>query len=131
MFCPKCGAEYQQGFWTCNDCNVALVQALPPELRPENREAAAGIEHVEYEEILETYSPADIAFIKSVLDAEGITYFFKGEHIGCIQPMADRFKLMVSKDQAEEVKSFLADMKISFIGSGSEQEETETEENKE
>jgi len=131
MFCPKCGAEYQQGFWTCNDCNVALVQALPPDLRSENKGNDAGTEYVEYEEILETYSPSDIAFIKSVLDAESITYFFKGEYIGCIQPMADRFKLMVGKDQAEEVKSFLADMKISFIGSSSAQDETETEENKE
>jgi hypothetical protein len=131
MFCPKCGAEYRQGFWTCNDCNVALVHELPLKRRPENRGAADGAEHVEYEEILETYSPTDIAFIKSILDAEDITYFFKGEIIGSIQPMADRAKLMVSKDQAKEVKNLLADMKISFIGSGSGQEETETEDNKE
>lgn len=129
MFCPKCGVEYRQGFRTCNDCDVALVHELPLELRPENRGGAAGTAHVEYVEILETYSPADIAFIKSVLDAEGITYFFTGEYIGSIQPMADRARLMVSKDQAEEVRSFLADMKIAFIGSGSEQEGNETEKN--
>jgi hypothetical protein len=121
MFCPKCGSEYRQGFYTCNDCQVALVLELPQ---------TEGIpEYVEYEEILETYSPADIAFIKSILDSENIIYFIKGDSIGCIQPLADRFKLMVSKDQAAEVKELLADMTVSFIGSGRDhdpQEEPES-----
>ncbi|RPI76861.1 MAG: hypothetical protein EHM45_11425 [Desulfobacteraceae bacterium] len=129
MFCPKCGTEYRQGFATCADCNAALVYEWPSELRPENKVDKG--EPVEYVEILETYSPADIAFIKSILDAESITYFIKGEYIGCIQPLADRFKLMVSQDQAEEVKSLLADMKISFFGMGSETDEPESDETEE
>jgi hypothetical protein len=28
MFCPKCHAEYRQGFTRCADCNVELVQNL-------------------------------------------------------------------------------------------------------
>jgi hypothetical protein len=28
-WCPKCGAEYREGFSTCSDCNVALVDAAP------------------------------------------------------------------------------------------------------
>jgi uncharacterized RDD family membrane protein YckC len=25
MYCPKCGCEYQEGFYICSDCNIDLV----------------------------------------------------------------------------------------------------------
>lgn len=31
-WCPKCNAEYQQGFTVCSDCNVALVDSLEEEI---------------------------------------------------------------------------------------------------
>jgi hypothetical protein len=31
MFCPRCKAEYRQGFYRCADCDVDLVHTLPPE----------------------------------------------------------------------------------------------------
>lgn len=31
MFCPECKAEYRPGFTHCVDCDVDLVDALPPE----------------------------------------------------------------------------------------------------
>jgi hypothetical protein len=31
MFCPHCGIEYRAGFTRCNDCDVDLVEDLPPE----------------------------------------------------------------------------------------------------
>jgi hypothetical protein len=30
MYCPKCRTEYTKGFNTCADCEVALVEELPP-----------------------------------------------------------------------------------------------------
>ncbi len=30
MFCPKCKTEYIEGIKTCADCNVPLVEELPP-----------------------------------------------------------------------------------------------------
>ena len=30
-FCPLCGAEYREGFDRCHDCDVELVDELPPE----------------------------------------------------------------------------------------------------
>jgi hypothetical protein len=72
MFCPECGYEYRRGFTECPDCNVALVHELPPKPKPEP---------VDFKEVLSTYNPSDIAIIKSVFDAEAITYFFKGEHM--------------------------------------------------
>lgn len=43
MFCPQCYGEYREGFTLCADCEVALVEILPPEVllalehRPANR----------------------------------------------------------------------------------------------
>ena len=36
MFCPKCRAEYREGFTVCADCGVPLVETLPasPEFDP-------------------------------------------------------------------------------------------------
>lgn len=30
MFCPKCRAEYRSGFTRCSDCQIELVEELPP-----------------------------------------------------------------------------------------------------
>src|SRR5260370_35253417 len=30
MYCPKCKAEYRQGFTRCADCDVELVHEPPP-----------------------------------------------------------------------------------------------------
>lgn len=34
MYCPQCGSEYREGFTTCVDCQVPLVESLPPEWIP-------------------------------------------------------------------------------------------------
>lgn len=107
MFCPICKAEYRDGFFTCADCHVDLVADLPPEPEPE---------FVEFEEILSTYNPADIAVIKSLLEAEAITYFFKGEHFLYLRPLADPTRLMIRKDQASDARNILKDMDLAFMG---------------
>jgi hypothetical protein len=39
MFCPVCGGEYREGFTTCADCEVLLVEGpLPPQVRREDEE---------------------------------------------------------------------------------------------
>ena len=63
MFCPKCRAEYKEGFHTCSDCHIELVDELPPEPEPE---------FINFIEILGTYNPADVVFLKSLLESEGI-----------------------------------------------------------
>jgi hypothetical protein len=30
MFCPECQAEYRSGFTHCADCEVGLIDSLPP-----------------------------------------------------------------------------------------------------
>jgi len=109
MYCPNCRAEYREGFNVCADCNIDLVDALP-------EEAAFEPEFVDFKEVLTTYNPADVAFLKSILDSEGIQYFFKGENFMYTRPLADPARLMVRSDQAEEAVNLLKTVQLSFSG---------------
>ncbi len=107
MFCPECRAEYREGFKVCSDCNVDLVDTLPPEPEPE---------YIDYKEVLATYNPADVAFLKSLLESEGIQYFFKGEHFMYVRPLADPVRLMVRTDQVDEAVELLRNVELSITG---------------
>jgi hypothetical protein len=105
MFCPKCRTEYREGFYVCADCDSGLVDELPPEEKPE---------FIEYAEIMGTYNPADVALIKSILDAEGITYYFNAEYF-MYSPLAEPVRLMVKCDEVERVKEILGGLNLAII----------------
>lgn len=107
MFCPKCRTEYREGFSVCADCNVDLVRELLPEPKPE---------YIEYEEIMVTYNPADVALIKSLLDAEDIIYYFHGENFMHVRPLVEPARLMVDKEEAESARELLKDLNLSIMG---------------
>jgi hypothetical protein len=107
MFCPKCSTEYREGFYVCVDCNSNLVDELVPEEKPE---------FIDYVEIMGTYNPADVALIKSILDAENITYYFNAEHFMYVRPLAEPARLMVKTDEAEKVKEILRYLNLAIIG---------------
>ena len=101
MFCPQCRTEYREGFYTCTDCGVSLVSELPPE---------PATEYLEFEEILTSLSSSDVAMIKSLLDSEGITYYFRGESSYSFAPPT---RLMVQKDRADEAREILEGLETS------------------
>jgi hypothetical protein len=105
MFCPQCKAEYQTQYTHCATCDVDLVDALPEDPVPT---------YVDYEEILGTHNPADIALIKSLLDAEGLTFYIHGEHFIYMRPMADPARLMVRRDQAETAREVLSGFDLAY-----------------
>jgi len=111
MFCPKCRTEYREGFSVCADCDSDLVDELPPEEEPEEQP-----EFTDYVEVMGTYNPADVALIKSILDAENITYYFNAEHFMNVEPLAETVRLMVKKDEAEKAKEILRDLDLSILG---------------
>ncbi|MGD0917621.1 MAG: DUF2007 domain-containing protein [Thermodesulfobacteriota bacterium] len=111
MFCAKCRTEYVEGVTVCADCGVPLVSVLPPE-------PAESPEYVEFEEILFTFNAGDIATIKSLLDNEDIVYYFLGEFFNYAQPLAQPARLMVRRDQAQEAREILKDLKISYTITG-------------
>jgi hypothetical protein len=73
-------------------------------------------EFVNFVEILATYNPADIVFLKSLLESEGIQYFFKGEHFMYMRPLADPVRLMVRQDQVDDAIDLVKDVKLSVAG---------------
>lgn len=106
MFCPNCKAEYREGFDTCSDCNIPLVTELPKE-----RE----LEFVDFQELITTYNPFDISLLKSLLDAEGITYYFQGEHFSYVRPLAIPVRLMVKKEQISTAAEIIKDLDLSGV----------------
>ncbi len=104
MFCPECKAEYREGFSRCSDCHVNLVKQLPPGLEED---------FIEYTEILRTSNPSDIALIKSILDSEGIIYYFQGEHANNVLPPVLPARLKVNKDQKTDAVEILKDLSLS------------------
>jgi hypothetical protein len=71
-------------------------------------------EFIDYKEVLATFNPGDIAIIKSILDGEGITYFFQGENFNYCRPLVIPARLMVKKDEVEKAKEVLKDLKLTF-----------------
>lgn len=107
MFCPKCRTEYREGFYVCVDCDCDLVDELPPEEVPG---------FIDYVEVMGTYNVADVALIRSILDAENITYYFNAEHFMYVRPLAETVRLMVKKDEAEKAKEVLQDLDLAITG---------------
>lgn len=73
MFCPECGQEYQDHIVVCPECNVALVPERP------TATAEPETEWVDLETVLETSNTALLTVARSLLEAEGIPCFSRGE----------------------------------------------------
>lgn len=61
-------------------------------------------------EVFSTYDPGTIAVIKSVLEGEGIPYFFSGENVSLMIAAGAYARLMVPDDQAERVRDILREL---------------------
>jgi len=73
---------------------------------------------IQFERILEIRNAGDQAFLKSLLDAEGIVYLIQGEHVAPYLYHALPMQLMVRKDQAALVRELLKDFEISSAYGG-------------
>ena len=72
MYCPQCGGEYREGFFTCADCGGALVEGTPP--LPE-------LVDTDLVTVLESGDPNEIAFAEAVLSDAGIPFMKTGESL--------------------------------------------------
>jgi hypothetical protein len=71
-----------------------------------------------FELILEVRNAGDQAFIKSLLDAEGIVYFMQGEHVAPYLYNALPMRLLVRKDQAAPALELLKGFELSSAYGG-------------
>jgi len=108
MICPKCKKEYKEGIYLCGDCRISLVPQLQPDPLSKLQECP------EFEEILFTSNAGEMALIKSLLESEGITYYFKGEFSSHAHPFPQPARLMVRRDEVHEAKEILESLNISF-----------------
>jgi hypothetical protein len=118
MFCPECRAEYQPGYTKCSDCDIDLVLELPPLTPPE---------FLEFDEVLSTNSPSDVAFLKSILDEDNMTYFFQGEHVAPYVYHALPMRLMIRRDQVLRAMEILKDFNQSLTFGGLLKTDTDKE----
>jgi len=96
MYCPSCRAEFREGFFRCEDCDVALVETLPEErVKPG------------YIELATVFTEGEIAVIKANLDQAGLDYYFHGEQAHRLAPLPFGARLMVREDQKEEAEALL------------------------
>lgn len=61
-------------------------------------------------EVFSTYNPGEIAVLKSILDGEGINYFFQGENINLLIAAGARPRLLVDEEDAERVRDILQEL---------------------
>jgi len=97
MYCPKCRSEYREGFTKCADCDVPLINELPPEPKSE---------FLDLEEVLSTADPGQIALAKSLLDRENIRYVVQGEHFSAMQPSIP-VRFLVPRGELKKAKVLL------------------------
>ncbi len=108
MFCPKCGREYKTDIYVFSECGMSLL----PELRTDPTNESRKL--VEFEEILFTPNPGNMALIKSLLDSQGIEYHLRGEFFSSEYRFVQPARLMVRTDQAEEVEEILKSLNIAY-----------------
>ena len=85
-------------------------------------------ELIEYELVLEIQNSGDLIFLKSILDAEGITYYVQGEHVAQFIYHSVAMRLMVKKEEVTKVREILKDVKLSSAYSGLKRFEDDNEE---
>ncbi len=73
---------------------------------------------IDYEVVVEIHNAGDHAFLKSLLDAFGITYYFQGEHVAPYLFHSLPMRLMVRKDEAAEAREILRDLHFSSAYTG-------------
>ena len=69
---------------------------------------------MKYVLLLETANIADVAMVRSILDAEGILYFAHGEQFNMVRPMVEPVRFMVAEDQFEIAKDLLEGLSFNY-----------------
>ena len=111
MFCPRCSAEYREGFYRCPDCDVDLVYDRSPEKEEAIfQDKKATVDN--FVKVMRIDSDSDIAFLKSFLDTTDISYYFQSALVSVginRTPGRAPAYLMVEESGVEAVQELLKD----------------------
>jgi len=111
MICPQCKVEYRDEITQCADCQIPLVDPSALE-----NDADAAENELEYVPVISTSNFGDIALIKSLLDAEGMTYFVEGENFNTVSPWIQPVRFLVREDSFEKAREVLSNLDVHAIG---------------
>jgi len=107
MFCPNCKSEYIEGITECEECQVALVEQLPPEPVPEYEDLR----------VVRTYSADYEAELgKSILEANGIEAVIASDEAGGTIPglaFTRGVQLLVDAELLEKAEAVFKDLEAS------------------
>ncbi len=124
-FCPKCRAEYIEGVEECPDCQVLLVDELPP------KEESEYVEMVELEKVPDEVSGV---MMKGILVNNGIDAVLKAAKIPWYDGIASTWStyywgiLLVPEDQLERSRKILDEyLKSLETDENSEEENSKSE----
>lgn len=105
MYCPKCKAEYREGFYECADCHVPLVGNLSvEEAEPIRKDSVP--EFVDLEEVMTSFNAGEITMARSILDDNEISYLVQGDYFSFDSIPA---RILVPKGRVNEAKNLLHD----------------------
>lgn len=121
MFCPQCGAEYREGFYTCAVCDVPLVAERSPQPPPQPI-----LRPIDLVTVLATGDESLVVMAKSLLESAGIQYLVKGEivqdfigfgRLGTgFNPITGPLEIQVEREHEEEARRLLAEMEEHYTG---------------
>ncbi len=98
MFCPECRLEFNPGIVECSDCQVALVEELPPD---------PALEDIDLVTVFVTGTESVAGLAESLLAGAGIVYVSKGEGAHDLFGLSP-IEIQVDTRRADEARDLLA-----------------------
>ena len=99
MFCPECKSEYRPGFTHCADCDVDLVEQLPPLTAKPPETDADDVSVI----VFNTADPVEATVVQSLLEGNGIEVWAWDQNFTRLNPLetlvVGGVKLAVRKSQ--------------------------------
>jgi hypothetical protein len=98
MFCPRCKAEYRQGFTRCADCEAELVDQLPDETPPT----------VRLESVWTGEDREDCVFMCQRLKAAGIPFTVNQSRHQFWKGVDEQYEIIVPADVTDKARTEIA-----------------------
>ena len=109
-WCPKCKAEYREGFAKCASCDVTLVDALPEQSEQELAppETSEGVQLREPIAVYTAESRVNAEMVRDVLRDSGLAVVMRQvllEHAGAVTGTRARYGVALLVESADTAKA--------------------------